>query len=187
MVMCATYTPALRGWRVRGNVCYLHAGPEREACAWYCILNAAYTPAPRGRRVRGALNAAYTPAPSGRRVCGTASALPPANRGGGHTPLMDRGSQLDTAAPHARRLNLPGEKRSLVLDGPCDASHGRGLPWTIRGNSGGCWHDMPRGPPAVAPTGATTSGGSSVSDDRETSRSRLTASAAPSARLIRTT
>ena len=48
-----------------------------------------------------ALNAAYTPAPSGRRVCGTASALPPANRGGGHTPLMDRGSQLDTAAPHA--------------------------------------------------------------------------------------
>ena len=52
MVMCATYTPAPRGWRVRGNVCYLHAGreggvcvvlytecclhsgPEREACAW---------------------------------------------------------------------------------------------------------------------------------------------------------
>ena len=84
MVLNATYTPAPRGRRVRGNVCYLHAGPKREACAWYCILNAAYTPAPRGRR-----------------VCGTASALPPANRGGGHTPLMDRGSQLDTAAPHA--------------------------------------------------------------------------------------
>ena len=92
-----TYTPAPRGRRVRGDVCYLHSGPEREACAWHhilltprprrggacAVLYATYTPAPRGRCVRGAIRYLHSgpDRPRGRRVCRLNAAYTPAPNG----------------------------------------------------------------------------------------------------------
>ena len=111
MVLTATYAPAPRGWREHGNACYLHSGPKREACAWYCIPDATYTPAPRGRRVCR-LNAAYTPAPKGGRVRGMAGVLSP-NRTTGAAARHEwtAGRGWTRQRPAGRRLTLPGEKR----------------------------------------------------------------------------
>ena len=70
---------------MRGDVCYLHSGPEREACAWHHILLTLRprrggaravlcmlpTPQPREGGVCVVLYATYTPAPTGREggVC----------------------------------------------------------------------------------------------------------------------
>ena len=68
MVMCATYTPAPRGRRVRGTIYCLRPGPGGEARARYCMLP---TPQPREGGVCVVLYATYTPAPTGREggVC----------------------------------------------------------------------------------------------------------------------